>query len=764
MTEIFPFLRQRIPFLGLLLAAISGILLSDFVGWPSGLYCAAFGLFLIAALVRIRGPWILFSVACAFACVHVWQTRESTSQELAALVKDGRFLVVARGSVSSDPVPYGASHERFTMCVETMEFEGKGLRPFASVAVVTPSPAPAQGDQVTVTGSLQVIAPPRNPGEFDAKSWMARNGITCQIEVAAAGDLTVDRKAPEFALISIANRSRHWMEETLRLGISGDPVVCDFLAGMVLGVTASIPDSLQQEFRNTGTYHLFSVSGLHVGMIALILWQALKIAGVSRRWAVLVIIPALFFYALLTGWKASSLRSAVMSAIFLIGMTSSRRPIPINSLCAAAFLILVQWTNEIFNPGFQLSFLVVAAILLLALPLHDLIRKHCHPDSFVPRQLWTRSQKWASETVECLGGLVSVSLAAWVGSLPLTLWYFHMVSFSALPANLLIVPLALVIMVTAALALFGGVFWGTLAAIFNNANWVFSKLLLGTVHVISCLPGSFLYVGSPAPAPVSVTVFDFGAGGGAGIESDGRIWLIDCGPKWEFDGVIAPWLRSRGKPAPEGLILTHGDAHHIGAAGELIGSTPPGVIVESMLDDRSSQRNQLKKRLEELRIPKSLHRAGDAIRISKNATLRVLYPPPGIARDVADDKALVVRLDAGKTRILFLSDAGPATLDWLMQNAPTELPADIIVKGMPRSGVPMDTAFVDAVRPQLIVSTATQFPGSERMDEHWMRVIGERGVRIFRQDLTGAVRIDLQPQGYEASGFFNGERFSAPRK
>lgn len=764
MTGIFPFLRQRLPFLGLLLAAIAGILFSDFADWPSGVFFGLSALFLLLALFRARGQWIFLSVACAFACVHVWQTRESTSQALAALVKDGRFLVVARGSVSSDPAPYGAAHVRFTMRVETLEIEGKALRPSASVAVVTPAPAPAQGDHVTVTGSLQVIAPPRNPGEFHAKEWMARNGVTCQIEVAAAGDLTIDRKAPEYGLTSIANRSRKWMEQTLRLGISEDPVVCDFLAGMVLGVTTSIPDTLQQEFRNTGTYHLFSVSGLHVGMIALILWQALKIAGVSRRWAVFVIIPALFFYALITGWKPSSLRSAVMSAIFLIGMTSSRQPVPINSLCAAAFLILVQWTNEIFNPGFQLSFLVVAAILLLALPLHDLIRKHCHPDSFVPRQLWTRSQQWAWETVEGLGGLVSVSLAAWVGSMPLTLWYFHMVSFSALPANLLIVPLAFVIMVTAVLALFGGVFWSTLAAIFNNANWVFSKLLLATVHVISCLPASFVYVGSPAPAPVSVTVFDFGAGGGAGLEAGGKIWLIDCGPKWELDRVVAPWLRSRGKSAPEGLILTHGDARHIGAAGELVGSNPPAAIVESMLDDRSSQRNQLKKRLQELRIPKSLHRAGDTIRVSQDATLRVLYPPPGILRDVADDKALVVRLDAAGTRILFLSDAGPVTLDWLLQNAPSELPADVIVKGAPCSGVPMDTAFIDAARPALIVSTAAQFPGSERMDESWMRLVEDRGIRVFRQDQSGAVRIDIRPQGYEASGFFDGEKFSVPRK
>lgn len=764
MTVVFPFLRQRLPFFGLLLAAITGILFSGFVDWPAAAFLAASGLFLIVGFLPVRGPWLLLSVACAFACVHIWQTRESPSQRLAELVKSGRLLVVATGKVTSDPVPYGLSRERFTLGVESLEMDGRMWHPSGSVAVVIPSPAPAQGDQVSVTGSLQVFSPPRNPGEFNAKAWMAQCGITCQIEVAKSEDLRIVQKASRFSLIRLADQSRQWMEKTLRVGISEDPVVCDFLAGMVLGVTASIPDAIQQEFRNTGTYHLFSVSGLHVGMIGLILWQALKIMGLSRRRAVLVIIPALFFYALITGWKPSSLRSAMMSAIFLIAMTSSRQPIPINSLCAAAFLILVQWTNEVFNPGFQLSFLVVAAILLLALPLHDLLRNHCHPDPFVPRQLWTRWQKLTWESVESLGGVASVSLAAWLGSLPLTLWYFHFVSFSALPANLLIVPLAFVIMVTAAFALFGGLVWGTLAAIFNNANLVFCKLLLGIVHLISCLPASFLYVGLPAPAPVTVTIFDFGAGGAAAIESDRKIWLLDCGSKWQFEGVLMPWLHSRGKSTPEGLILTHGDAGHIGGAPELAANDPPGTLVESVLNDRSSQRRLLHRNLEEHGIPKSLHRSGDSIRVSHEVTLKILFPPAGITRDLADDKALVVRLDTAGVRILFLSDAGPPTFDWLLKNAAVELSSDIIVKGAHRSGVPMDTAFTDAVRPKLIVATAAYFPASERLDASWVSLLEGRGIHVIRQDTSGAVIIEIRDKEFQARGFFDQSRFSSPTR
>ncbi|MEI6492963.1 MAG: ComEC/Rec2 family competence protein [Verrucomicrobiota bacterium] len=764
MKGIFILFRQRLPFFGLLIAAVSGIIFASLVSWPSAVFFTASIVLLTGACIFNRGPWIFVSVACAFACVHLWQTRESTSFRLASLVGAGRLLVTAYGVVAEHPVPYGATRERFSMSVDQMEMGGKVLAPSARVSVVMPSPAPARGDRIRITGSLQAINPPRNPGEFSAKDWMARKGITCEIEVAAPADLVIEKKACWFSVFTAANRSRQWMEKTLSLGISGDPVVCELLSGMVLGVIADVPDQLQEEFRNTGTFHLFAVSGLHVGMIGAILWQALKVLGIGRRRAVFVIIPALFFYALLTGWRPSSVRAAVMSAIFLIGMTSSRQPVPFNSLCAAAFLILVQWTNEIFNPGLHFSFFVVSAILLFSGPIHGWIRGCCHPDSFIPRQLWTKGQRWVASAGEELGGLASVSLSAWVGSLPLTIVYFHLVSFSALPANLIIVPLAFLIMITAFLAIIGGVFWGTLAAIFNNANWIFCKLLMGIVHLAAFLPASFFYVGSPAPAQVTVTVFDFGAGGGAAIESDGKVWLLDCGSKWQFDGVILPWLHSRGKSTPEGLILTHGDAGHIGGALKLVANEPPGLLVESVLADRSSQRRGLHRNLEALRIPKSLHRPGDSIRISREATLKILFPPAGITRDLADDKALVVRLDTAGARILFLSDAGTQTFEWLLKNSRAELQADILVKGAHRSGVPMDMAFADAVRPKLVISSAAHFPHSERLDADWVSLIEGRGIRVIRQDISGAVTIELRDADIQAGGFFDGSHFSVPTR
>ena len=127
MKGIFVLPRQRLPFFGLLLAAVSGILFASAVSWPAGLFFAASIVFLAGAYIFSRGPWMYISVACAFACVHLWQSRESTSFRLAGIVGSGRFVVTASGVVAANPVPYGTTRERFAMQVDRLEMGGAVL-------------------------------------------------------------------------------------------------------------------------------------------------------------------------------------------------------------------------------------------------------------------------------------------------------------------------------------------------------------------------------------------------------------------------------------------------------------------------------------------------------------------------------------------------------------------------------------------------------------------------------------------------------------
>ena len=137
-------------------------------------------------------------------------------------------------------------------------------------------------------------------------------------------------------------------------------------------------------FQHVGALHLFVVNGLHVALLAGILAFLLKPAGIYRRAFALVIIPILFAYALLTGLNPGSVRAAIMAAVMFGATFVERKPFSLNTLAVAALILLLWDTNELYQEGFQFSFGVVAAIILLADLIQGLILPFGLPDPFLP--------------------------------------------------------------------------------------------------------------------------------------------------------------------------------------------------------------------------------------------------------------------------------------------------------------------------------------------------------------------------------------------
>jgi competence protein ComEC len=562
--------KQRIPFLSLLTLAVCGIALAEHTAAPSLLWLTA--TLITSAIFFAAQRRMVFGVLviCAFATLHVWRSDESQAALFAEWLGSDREAAEVRGIVVSEPRVLSPRNSSLEVRVSHQRLGSRELAPAFVMRVDWPGPPPWYGDEVLLRGTLSRIEPPRNPGEFDFAAWSARQRIFTRLQVAHPNDAQIVRHNRGNPLVSLALGTRAWLRQTLTEGVN-DPTVSELLVAMVLGDVSSLPERIQEEFRGTGTFHLFSVSGLHVGMIAVLLWYLFKVFRVPRPHAAGWIIPILFFYVLMTGLKAASVRSALMAAIVLAGLMANRKAVLFNNLCAAGFLILLAESNQLFNPGFQLSFCVVAAIMLVAGPLASSLATPFRPDPFVPERLLSAPRRFVARESQRLCSLVAVSMAAWLGSLPLTIGYFHLVSITALPANTLAVPLSFAIMAVSMLSLGSGLVSVWLAAIYNQTNWLLAKALLATVHAFASLPGSFFYVRLPdPPSPlVEVVVFDFGAGGAAWIGARGQDWLIDSGPAASYDSVLLPFLRSRGLRTLDGFLLTHGDAGHIGSAVEL---------------------------------------------------------------------------------------------------------------------------------------------------------------------------------------------------
>jgi competence protein ComEC len=349
-------LRQRLPFLSLLGLVVCGIALAEHFRLTS--IPLVVTVIFSAAVFFATARKIAFAalVLCVFGTLHVWQSRESQPARFAAWLGSRSLPAVARGIVTSEPRVFSEGRSSFEVRLSWLRVEGLEIRPSFRLLVEQAGPAPTYGDEVSLQGTLKNIESPRNPGQFDFAAWSARHGVFTQLHISHKGDAQILRNSQGNPLVSFALRTRAWLRQTLIEGVN-DPTVSDLLVAMVLGDVSSLPQRIQEEFRGTGTFHLFSVSGLHVGMVCVLLWYVLKVLRIPRRHAAGWIIPLLFFYVMLAGLKAASVRSALMAAIVLLGMMANRRPVLFNNLCAAGFLILLADTNQLFNPGFQLSFL-----------------------------------------------------------------------------------------------------------------------------------------------------------------------------------------------------------------------------------------------------------------------------------------------------------------------------------------------------------------------------------------------------------------------
>lgn len=745
----------RLPLLGLALAAVAGILLAEHAGPAPRV------LFVITAAGLLAAPWrggtpaLLLATAAAFALAHTWQGKDDPARGLAETVFAEPREARLSGVVLDEPKESPPGTWRAPLRVVAWTVDGKTARPpVRVVARWKTDRVPRYGDCWELTGVVSRLAPPRNPGQFDAASWWGRRGVFLEMRAARDAPSRLLARDGGSPLQSAAFAARAWMLRTLGLGLQNAPELRALIAGVTLGVRDSGADEYADAFRQTGTFHLFSVSGLHVGMVALLLWLVLRPLGLGRRRAVLVIIPALFFYALVTGASPPSLRAAVMLSVAFAGFLLDRPVSPANSLAAAALLLLGYDTNQLFSPGFQMSFSIVAAIFLLAPPLQEYFAARLRPDPFLPRRLYRRRQAFAAEAGHALASTLGVSAAAWLGSLPLTALVFHLVPLLAIPANMLAVPLAFGILAVSMLALLGGLGSAWLAAVFNNTSWGLAALLAGVVGGTAGLPGSYLQL-PPAwmQPPARLTVFDLSTGGAQLLRTRDSAWLFDTGTAAGARSVIEPALRAAGVGRPEAVVLTHGDVEHLGGAPRLLEAHPPRRWLTGVLRDRARSRAALHDLLRERGQPKSLVLPGDRFSAGRRTTVEILRPAPSDRARTADDQCLVARIDHGPFRVLLMSDSGAAAEEALVRTDPDAVRADILVLGRHGEDVFATGEFLAAVRPRVIV-LAPADPFRDGGDEPALRTrLAGTGAEVFDQGECGAVTVTFDGTGAAIRGF-----------
>ncbi|MEI6972478.1 MAG: ComEC/Rec2 family competence protein [bacterium] len=274
----------------------------------------------------------------------------------------------------------------------------------------------------------------------------------------------------------------------LATGIGDFPGHVGLLRALILGYRQDLPPDVRDDFAWTGTLHIIAISGSHVVVVAGILIFVLQAFGISRMHWGLFLAPLLAGYTVAIGIPASAARAALMAVIYFSAPLLRRKADVLSSLALAALIILGVAPAQLFDLGFILSFVCVLGLIILCPLINDPLMKLLEPDPLrlQPEERWITAARSVGRY--CVSLLV-LAVAGWLVSTPLSAYYFGRFSIVALPANLIIIPMAFLILVAGCLSIALGPCLLLFADIFNHANLALVTLMLRSMDLLARIPG-----------------------------------------------------------------------------------------------------------------------------------------------------------------------------------------------------------------------------------------------------------------------------------
>jgi competence protein ComEC len=727
------------------------------------------------------------------------RTATVSPNDLRALLGDTNAIVTVRGTLIETPhlritERDGQQTERSVAQVQVtaLRRDDANWRPAAGSIIVTTPGALAgdffAGQPVEVTGVISQPASPLAEGLFDYRDYLQTRGIFYQLKTGSTNGWQLG--GSPLAGPPLTDRFLDWSKHTLALGLPEDEPL-HLLWAMTLGWRTAFTGDISEPFLRAGTMHLFAIDGLRIALISGMLVALLRVLQVSRAWCGIVAIPLIWFYTAATGWESSAIRASVMMTIVLGGWALKRPGDTVNSLAAAAFIILLWDPRQLFEASFQLSFFVVLVIALMLPPLNKIFERLWQSDPLLPVELLPRWRRALIATLRWLSRYFALSFAAWVGSIPLAAKYFHLFSPVSTPANIVAVPLGTLALMSNFGSLVCGTWFPWATELFNHSAWFFMSAMTVVSEFSTKIPGAFFYVPAPSWLEIGIyyavlvgalsgwlfapkqriwsvtalvlivagclwhwqttrgetrlTVLPLNGGHAVFVDAAGRKndWLVNCGDENAVNFTLKPFLRAQGVNHVQRLVLTHGDLRSSGGAESLNKLFGIGEIYTSPARFRSMAYREIIAEFEKQpRRHRIINRGGTA------GCWQVLHPDATDDFDRADDAALVLLGNFYGTRVLLLSDLGREGQSALLSRT-NNLRADIVIAGLPDEGEPLCDALLDAAQPKVIVIADSDFPATRRASPKLRARLEQKGISVIYTRTAGAATILLRPDGWE---------------
>lgn len=407
-----------------------------------------------------------------------------------------------------------------------------GQRLYFSFALKRGEVAPIRSAEVATVGILVTL--PRNPPVDTFEGYLAGAGINFRLTRARI----IRQERPALAYYQWCARAAARCHEILGQGIAAKrPALAGLLRAMMLGDTHELSDEQHTLFMQSGTMHLFAISGLNIGVIAGSL-QALLLVLRLPAWVRFIIgTTLLWFFVDITGASPSAVRAFAM-AVFLQAAFVFKRPAnPLAALVGSAFVVLLVAPLQVFSASFLMSYGIVLALLVLGLPLGDRWSAGWNPWRDLPKPAWT----WWQHAIEWAGRGLAVTLAIGVATTLVSLLtgvqFFQLLTPGALVANLILIPAAMIVTLGGFGALLCGAVGFTFGAVLcNHAAALILLTIEWLVRLSVRLPGAFVPAHYARPWIGTVALVALMLALVAGYATD---WKLRRGGWWPPFAIVA---------------------------------------------------------------------------------------------------------------------------------------------------------------------------------------------------------------------------------
>jgi len=663
------------------------------------------------------------------------------------------------------------------------------------ILVATPGilePEFFSGQPVEISGVISRPPTPLAEGLFDFQKYLATRGIYYELKAASINQWTL--LDPHSSKPPLTDRFLSWSQQTLALGLPGEDEPLRLLWAMTLGWRTAFTGDIGDPFLQAGTMHMFAIDGLRIALLSGMIVTLLRMVRLSRAWCGVIAIPAIWFYTAATGWEASAIRASVMMTIVLGGWALKRPGDLLNSLGAAALVILLLIDpRQIGEASFQLSFFVMLVIALMLPAMNvffeQMIIRRLGPDPLLAEELVPMWRKKLLVYAQRFAQFCGLSFAAWMGSLPLAAKYFHLFSPVSTLANVFAVPLGALALTANLGALICGHWLPWLTVLFNHAAWFLMVAMTWVSVEFARLPGAYFYVPEPSAATITiyyvvivaafsgwfktarrkiigvailvligagylwqwqssrgetdVTVLPLDGGHAVYVDAAGRKndWLINCGSQKAVKFTLKDYLRGQGVNSVPRLVLAEGNARNCGGAQEINNLFGIGEIWTSGAAFRSPDYREAISVVGETR--RKVFNFGET-----NGCWQRLFPRVTGNVSKAEDAPLVLMGNFHGTRILLLSELSRDGQSELLAQT-NDLRADIVIAGLPEEGEPLCDDLIAAIQPRVIVIADSEFPAGRRASRALHERLEQTKIPVIYTRTAGTVKIIAGEAGWK---------------